>query len=240
MAMAERDTVLRWLGYASHDVANPVTSLRLLAELALGSAEGSIKEDLEDIMVEADFATVLLDSMGRVSSRLRDQDHDLPTWFEVDLLHLVQRAASRPAFRRVVQLEIEPGMTEALLLGDSKRLEEVFHDVFANARRLGSGRAIKVQMGKSDGRFEVLVDHAPPGLTTEQCEQLVCTETVLDLRDQSIPVAAGGWVHAASVIEMHDGEMRFETLASGALRLRIAFAPIGTRGPLGDEVPGVP
>ena len=76
--MGEQDTLLRWLGYASHDVANPVTALRLLAELALGGAEGTVKEDLEDIMAEADYETVLLDSMGRVASRLRGKKRTAP------------------------------------------------------------------------------------------------------------------------------------------------------------------
>ena len=76
--MGDQDTMLRWLGYASHDVANPVTALRLLAELALGAVSG-VREDLEDIMAEVDYATVLLDSMGRVAARLRGQEADQPT-----------------------------------------------------------------------------------------------------------------------------------------------------------------
>jgi light-regulated signal transduction histidine kinase (bacteriophytochrome) len=221
--MAEQDTMLRWLGYASHDVANPVTALRLLAELALGAAEGSVREDLEDIMAEADYATVLLDSMGRVATRMREQDPEHPTWFEVDLLEVLRRASGRPAFRDVVTLEVADGLNSAVILGDDRNLEEAFHDVYANARRLGSGRSIHVRLEENEGAFEVTVDHPAPGLTAEQCEWLLATDTVLALRDDNVPVAAGGWVNAAEVFAMHDGTLRFEELSTGVLRLHVRF-----------------
>jgi len=222
--MGDQDTMLRWLGYASHDVANPVTALRLLAELALGVAEGSVREDLEDIMSEADYATVLLDSMGRVASRLRGQEFEHQTWFEVDLLEVLTRASGRPAFCKVVCFEVEEGLDSAVILGDDRRLREAFHDVFANARRLGSGRAVPVRIVERQGGFEVTVDHPAPGLTAEQCEGLLETATVLDLRDDSVPVAAGGWVNAAEAFAAHDGALTFEELPTGELRLRVQFA----------------
>lgn len=234
--MGDQDTMLRWLGYASHDVANPVTALRLLAELALGAAEGGVREDLEDIMAEADYATVLLDSMGRVAARLRGQEADQPTWFEMDLLDVVRRAATRPAFRNVIQLEIEEGLSSAVVLGDDRLLQEAFHDIFANARRLGSGRPVPVLIGAVDGSFEVRVEHPAPGLTVDQCRQLLETSSVLDLRDSNVPVAAGGWVNASEAVTLHGGELTFEELPSGALCLRVRVAS-GPFLPPGEGAP---
>ena len=91
----------------------------------------------------------------------------------------------------MIRLEVEQGLDSAVILGTtgvcSKRSM-----MFANARRLGSGRMVDVQIARNNMAFVVRVEHPAPGLTAAQCEQLMETASVLDLRDDNVPVAAGG------------------------------------------------
>lgn len=220
--MSDRDDILQWLHYAAHDVANPITALRLLAELASGEAEGSVRTDLEDILEEADLATVLLDSMGRVSESLQTHDETLQTWFDIELVGVVRQAVGRPAFRRRVHLD-ERVEGPVLVFGDAKLLLTAFHDVFANARRLSSGAPVQVVISKEEG-FWISVHHPGPGIAAKLQGQSERFAGVLGLRDAHVPVAAGGLVHAASVFAGHGAQMTWEDCQDrGGMDLKICF-----------------
>ena len=154
------------------------------------------------------------------------------------MLDVLRRSSQRPAFRKVITLTLEGGLRSAVVLGDDHTLEEAFHDIFANARRLGSGNAVNVGIVERDEGFEVHIDHPAPGLTVPQCEQLMETATVLDLRDDNVPVAAGGWVNAAEAFAAHGGTLEFEEVASGGLRLTVTFpkGPAVNQGPRSEHV----
>lgn len=220
--MSDRDQILQWLHYAAHDVANPITALRLLAELASSAAEGEVRTDLEDILEEADLATVLLDSMGRVSESLQTTEETLQTWFDIELVGVVRQAIGRPAFQRRVHLE-ERVEGPVLIFGDAKLLLTAFHDVFANARRLCSGAPVQVVVSKGEG-FWVCVHHPGPGIAAQLRGQAERFEGVLGLRDEHVPVAAGGLVHAASVFAGHGAQMTWEDAPDrGGMDLKICF-----------------
>jgi signal transduction histidine kinase len=220
--VSDRDPVLRWLHYAAHDVANPITALRLLAELASADAEGSVKTDLEDILEEADLATVLLDSMGRVSESLQTTEDPMQTWFDMELVGVLRQAIARPAFQRRMHLE-EQVDGSVMVFGDAKLLLTAFHDVFANARRLCSGRAIRVVVSEDDG-FWVCVQHPGPGIASQLQDESKNFSGVLKLRDAHVPISAGGLVHAASVFARHGAEMSWVDVDGDVgMELRICF-----------------
>ena len=220
--MSDRDQVLQWLHYAAHDVANPITALRLLAELASGDAQGSVKTDLEDILEEADLATVLLDSMGRVSESLQASEDPMQTWFDIELVTVLRQAMDRPAFRRRMNLD-EQVDGSVMVFGDAKLLLTAFHDVFANARRLCSGRAIRVVVSEDDG-FWVCVHHPGPGIAPKLQHSTKNFAGILKLRDAHVPISAGGLVHAASVFARHGAEMSWvDAQGGGGMELRICF-----------------
>src|SRR5690606_25946659 len=85
---ARRASCLRLL---VHDLNNPLTAIRILAEMLGEEAEGEARRDLQDVLEAADLATALVDGLSAVT-HLEDGagDEDL-TWTHLDLASIVRQ-----------------------------------------------------------------------------------------------------------------------------------------------------
>ena len=118
--MGRSDDELRsdCLRLVAHDLNNPLTAIRILAEMLRDEIPDSeMRQDMIDILEAADLAGALMDSMASLV-RLEGRDEDF-TWFPIDLVEVLRRVVDRPALRRHVRLELP---NELQLAGDRQAL----------------------------------------------------------------------------------------------------------------------
>jgi signal transduction histidine kinase len=121
-----------WLRLFVHDLNNPLTAIRILAEVARDDAPNEeLRQDLLDILEATDMAAALIDS---VSSMSRPSGRESYTWFPFDLVPVLRAAADRASLRRQLRLELPDSLR---ISGDRAALQRAFSDIFLNARRLG-------------------------------------------------------------------------------------------------------
>jgi signal transduction histidine kinase len=139
----------------AHDLNNPLTAIRILAEMLRDEiSDPEARQDVIDILEAADLAGALMDGL---SSMARVEDHEEEfTWFPIDLVEVLRQSVDRPALRRHIKLDLP---REMQMGGDRMALQRAFTDVLVNARRLVDGRlTIPVGATQVDGVV------APPGL----------------------------------------------------------------------------
>jgi signal transduction histidine kinase len=194
----------------AHDINNPLTAIRILAEMLrdeVGSTE--MRQDMVDILEAADLASALMDGMSGMV-RLEQQDEEY-SWFSIDLVELVRGAVDRPALRRHLKLELP---RELQMSGDRGALGRALTDVFVNARRLSEGQIV-VSLREDGAWAELRVFHPGPGIPPAARDRLFEMFGTVALRQSRIPVSAVGLVYAKAVVDNHGGTMRFQDRPAG-------------------------
>ena len=201
---SRRANCLRLIG---HDLNNPLTSIRILAEMLRDElADGDMRRDMIDVLEAADLASAIVDGM---SSMLRlEGGEDEYTWFPIDLVTIIQRVVDRPALRRHVKLDL-PG--ELHLGGDRRSLQRAFTDILINARRLVDGRRmVRLHAEQHEGEVVIRVTHPGPGVPTDLRPRLLELFGSVDLRQNRVPVSAVGLTYARHVLRRHCGDLHIE------------------------------
>lgn len=199
----QRASCLRLL---AHDLNNPLTAIRILAEMIQDEVTNDeMRRDMNDVLEAADLATALIDGMASML-RLEGGEEEY-TWFPLDLVDLIQHAVDRPALRRHVQVRLPPGLQMG---GDRRALLGAFTDLLVNARRLVEGGApVEVMGGTVDGAMEVRIYHPGLGVPGELRDKLFELYGAVDLRrEHRIPVTAVGLAYAKHVVQRHGGTIR--------------------------------
>ncbi len=210
---ARRSDCLRLL---AHDLNNPLTAIRILAEMLRDEVlDPGMRQDIIDILEAADLAGALMDGMSSLV-RLEGQDEDF-TWFPMDAVEVLRQAVDRPALRRHVKLDLPH---EIQLSGDRMALQRAFTDMLVNARRLVDGHPVLVSAGEEEKDHVLIRIHHPgPGIPDPLRRRLFDLYGAVDLRQSRIPVAAAGLVYARMVIDQHGGQLDFEDGADGGTDL---------------------
>lgn len=208
---ARRASCLRLL---VHDLNNPLTAIRILAEMLGEEAEGEARRDLQDVLEAADLATALVDGLSAVT-HLEDGagDEDL-TWTHLDLASIVRQVVDRPAFRHRVELVLP---SELPTHGDARALQRAITDILVNARALTENDATIRVVGR-EGRHvvELGVVHPPPVVPPDLRPLLLQPYGTVELRrSRRIPASAMGLAYAAQVAERHDGTVDFGDVEDG-------------------------
>lgn len=148
--MPDEHAWLLALRAAAHDVNNPLTAVRLLAELASSEASlASVRADLDQIARSADLAGMMIEALqGEVRRRQWVASRE-PTPIDrvapFDLAVRVRRACERPA---AMKLRVEGG--ETWVAGDTAAVGSAVTDILLLLVRLGAEDA-RVQV-YDDGR----------------------------------------------------------------------------------------
>lgn len=197
----------------THDMNNPLTAIRLLAETLrdeVGTAE--MRQDVLDILEAADMASALMEGLSAVV-RMEREDEDY-TWFPINLVGILRASVDRPALRRQVKLSLP---NELSMRGDEAGLRRAFTDILVNARRLVDHKLhVTVTAADTDpNHLEVRVHHPGAGIPHALRERLFDRFGSVELRQNRVPVLATGLAYAAVVIEHHEGAMSFEDAAGG-------------------------
>jgi signal transduction histidine kinase len=200
-----------------HDLNNPLTAIRILAEMSRDAiADPDLRQDMIDVLEAADFASALLEGL---SSMVRlERGGDDCTWFPLDLVEVVRSTVDRPALRRHVKLDLPQ---EVQIGGDRSALGRALTDVLINARRLADTRS-PVTLSVVDGPVvEVRVRHPSPGAPAMMRDELFDLFGAVELRQNAIPVSAVGLAFARKVVAEHGGQIGFEDGPGGAMDLVI-------------------
>jgi signal transduction histidine kinase len=202
-----RDLRANCLRLIAHDLNNPLTSIRILAEMLRDElTDADMRRDMIDVLEAADLASAIMDGM---SSMLRlEGGEDEYTWFPIDLVTIIQRVVDRPALRRHVKLDL-PG--ELHLGGDRRSLQRAFTDILINARRLVDGRRmVQLQAEQREGEVVIRVTQPGAGVPDELRPKLLELFGAVDLRRNRVPVSAVGLTYARHVLRRHCGDLHIE------------------------------
>ena len=196
----------------AHDLNNPLTAIRILAEMLRDEVtDTEMRQDVIDILEAADLAGALMDGL---SSLVRlDGNDDEYTWFPIDLVEVLRLTVDRPALRRHVKLDVP---REIQMGGDRAALQRAFTDILINARRLVDASVpILVTARENQSAVVVRVHHPGPGIPPAMRDRLFELFGAVELRQNRIPVAAAGLVSAQRVVCAHGGDLAFEDVAGG-------------------------
>jgi len=196
-----------------HDLSNPLTAIRILAEMLAGELPSDeMRQDMQDVLEAADLATSFIESLTAMISM--EEDEESFTRFLVDLRDVVSAAQRRPAL--VKQVECTLPDQPVRLIGERYPLQQAVTDVLLNARKL-SGTKCKVKVHMDVGEEEVSVvcatevGHVPLQLRPRLLELFGS----VDVRQQRIPVAAVGLAYAANIADRHGGRIEMRDTDEG-------------------------
>lgn len=211
------------LRYVVHDLNNPLTAIRLLAEYARSEAPtAELRQDMVDILEATDLTAALIDGLG---SMAREDHVETSASLPLDLASLVRKVAERPALRRFVRLELPDTLRFS---GDGSALSRAFTDVLVNARRLADRRLVLVTARQDDEHVEIRVRHEVPAAAESESDPrlplfaaLLEPHGAVPLRREKISVLATGLAYARRTFERHGGIVCFENLDTEGLDLVI-------------------
>lgn len=211
--------------YVVHDLNNPLTAIRLLAEFVRSeAATPDLRQDMVDILEATDLAAALIEGLASMAR----QDQSVPhTWLPLDLGSVLRAASERPALRRHVRIELPDGLR---VNGDGPALLRAFTDILVNARRLSDRQSVIVTGEARDGMVTLRVRHeAPVSRELDRGSRRLLFDALLDpygavhLRRVKVAVLATGLAYARRIVEQHRGTIQFVDLDSDALDLVVTI-----------------
>ncbi|MFM9915472.1 MAG: sensor histidine kinase [Rhizobacter sp.] len=135
----------------SHNIRNPLASIRSSAELSLESPEEHGAECARDIIREVDRIS------ARVTELLRLSNQGLPASRPVDVVNLLRNCVAdhRDTFQRARKvLAMESHTPEAVIQADTHLLQQVFDSLLANAAEaMPAGQRCDVSVRETDKRL---------------------------------------------------------------------------------------
>ncbi len=189
----------------AHDMNNPLTAIRLVAETLRDEVtDPQQRQDVMDILEAADIAGTFVEGIG---SMIRMPSADDFTWFPIDLVEVLRATVDRPALRRAVRLQLP---SELQLGGDRTALKRAFTDIIVNARRLVD-RSTLVEVSGADHttHVEVVIRHGQAPFPAELRHLMFEPFGPVELRRKRFPVIASGLHYAKQVFEHHDGTVEW-------------------------------
>lgn len=154
---------------ASHQLRTPLAALRLRLENLDDEVTPAGRDDLEGALEEVNRLSVLVDGLLELARAERHGSSPTP----IALRRLVEErrdAWSAFAAEHDVVIEVDVGADQVLATGG--RLEQVLDNLLNNALEVAPpGSAIQVTSERADGRVDLHVADAGPGMTREERER---------------------------------------------------------------------
>lgn len=227
--MSELDPASRWSlveqmsrceGMFLHDIRNPLTAIRILADVLLQEADDpELRQDLLDIVQSADQAAMLMEGMSDFSmGRLPERN---ATRAPFSLSAIAQEAAQRPGFGGRVDLEIRHQLDDAL---DGANLGRALCDVLCFMLRISEPSDRVSLVLQHEGNFAVFIASGPPPGVPEALHSAIFQPFgALVLRAYNIPAPAFSLTAAHAYFEKNGGGIEAAMTADGGLELRCRF-----------------
>lgn len=203
----ERAEVLRLL---AHDLKNPLTAVRVLAEMLLEDLPSEHHRDLNDLLEAVDRATVTaegLSDLGRIEGG--EEPTSSPDPF--DLRELVDEVVDRPAFSTVVHLV--PG-APVPVRSDAAAVERALIAVLLNGVRMIAPDAC-LSVGVADG--VISVQHPGVPLADEDRDALFALYGGIRMKARRVRAAALGLGAARATIDAIGGSLTLNAGPDGMI-----------------------
>lgn len=193
----------------AHDLSNPLTAIRMHADLlamdasTFGAETGAILEEISEVV---DTMSVMIGGLRQLAKL--DLSGCTPGQrFPVDLASLMASSSNRPALKRVVVNRVPVGL---LVDGDPVLLQVAFTHLLFNAVRLcESQSSVDVTGSRGAGGYVVRIRHAARDIEVALQSRFGHRFGAVDLHSAKVRVGPMGWVFAAQVFEAHGGSLSF-------------------------------
>lgn len=167
----------RFLGIASHDLQNPLTNIRLLAEkLNLTNANLTERQNywVNDIKDTVDQMTGIIYNL--LSSNRIEQGANIPIFETVDLVPILQNLLGRfhnLSERKRISLRFECAMRSLKIKTDPSYLTAIIENLLSNAIKFSPiGEQVYLRIIEKEDRVEVAISDQGLGIKPEEIPEL--------------------------------------------------------------------
>lgn len=210
----------RFVSDASHELRNPVATIRQHAEVALAHPESASLEGLAESVLSEDLRLQRLveDLLLLARSDEGPLDHNAI----VDLDDVVFEEIER--LRHITTKSIDAGgLSAGRVLGDRKRLSRLVANLLENAARHAAS-GIGVSLAELGDEVVLVVDDDGPGIAPEDRQRVFERFVRLEeARDRDSGGTGLGLAIVAEVADLHRGTVRVLESPQGGARFEIRF-----------------
>jgi len=220
----------RLLGMVAHDLRNPLASITGLADFLSDGTVGQLTPDQLDLVKTIQdtsqsmltMVNELLDLSVIESGELKIQPEER---LIADLLTKSVYLNNIHAAKKGSRIEVEPGLTDAILRIDADKVKQVVDNLLSNAIKFSPPNSvIRVCMQRETGTYSVLVRDQGPGIPEGERDKLF-----KDFGQTSVKPTAGekstglGLAICKRIMESHGGSIDAESMPAGGSVFRITF-----------------
>lgn len=204
------------LATVSHELKNPLTSLRLASHFLLEPAPGPLTEKqrelAETIQSESDRLHHILDellALGRIEA---GKDFLKPSLQDPRALIMATLAPFEPAFKSKglkLDLKVAPGLPQ--VKADLERLAHVFSNLYENAIKYSpTGSHVEIGAAQEKGALRIWVKDQGPGIPLDFQGRIF--ERFFRVPGREVGPGSGlGLAIAKEIAEMHGGSLSVES-----------------------------
>lgn len=204
------------LGMASHDLKNPLNTIKLLAESALKNHDipTAVHEDVTHIAQTANhmlsIITGLIDSVALEMGKINIQE----SFVDVDLLleELTYEYQVKAESKNItVTIECDENCT---VKGDRSRLQQVFDNLISNAVKYSfANSTVAITAKKVRDTIRIEVKDSGPGLTEDDKSKLFRMFQKLSAKPTGGESSSGvGLASVKKIVELHNGNVWCESV----------------------------
>jgi signal transduction histidine kinase len=211
----------RLVSDASHELRNPIATIRHLVEVAIAHPDRTTVDGLASEVLSEDLR--LQDLAENLLLLARADEHTLEAHSRpLDLDDLVLEEARR--LNQSTELRIDTtGVGAARTHGDRGQLQRVVRNLADNAARHASS-TVRFSVSETNGQVSILVDDDGPGVPAESRELIFERFTRLDeARDRERGGAGLGLAIVAEIVTAHGGRAVVRDSPLGGARFEVVL-----------------
>lgn len=211
------------LGIVSHDLRNPISGIRMLAESITEDGRSTeymqrkammVYETADEIL---ELVRNLLDINRLESGRMQLDSEPVAV---PPILKRVIEDHRRWAEKKNIHVHVDEGGKAPPVLGDDAALKQILDNLLSNAVKYSPpGKDVHVSLGAHDGQVRMEVRDEGPGLTEEDRERLFQKFAKLSARPSGGEYSTGlGLFIVKKLVETMHGDIRCESTAGEGAR----------------------
>ena len=210
-AVRQRSRALRMV---AHDVNNPLTAIRLLAEMLAAEVQSAeAQQDMNDILEASDLAAAYIESLSALA-KLEGRTGHAPGSSSVDAAPILAGVLRRPCMR--THVSADPPREPLVVRADRPSLQQSILDLLLTARRLTNGQGgCRISARKSPAGVTISVEAAGAAIPEHLVHHLYEPYGAAVLQDAKVTVAPAGLAHASRFASRVGGELRLTQRPSG-------------------------
>ncbi|MGM9475559.1 PAS domain-containing sensor histidine kinase [Pedobacter sp. GSP4] len=211
-----------FIGFVSHELKTPLTSLRSYIQVALHKARGEKQAQISHALSRAEFQTKKMESIITDFlniSRLED-GHMKLEMDSFDLAPLIRNCMADAAITSSKHELIYDGEEEALAYGDAEKIALVLTNLISNAQKYSpQGGPIAISCTKQDDTFLIGIKDNGIGISVEDQKNMF--QKFYRITSEQTKLISGfgiGLYLASSIMELHGSKITVESdLGKGSI-----------------------